>query len=598
MLAPRMREAAYVDAEGERMKATNHTLQNRLIILFLVITIIPALIMTLVMPYYFNMWMMNTMEILTESIVKTLTENINIYLNDLERLTIMPYTNNDVMTSLKLEMKPDFGEFDNYTKYYAARSLYNNFSSYLQQTRTDIVNTILISLNGTVFISSRNNIGDEVKGYDFSRQEWYKKAIEAGGKAVFIGNHPQDYLTQPGLYGVFSVARIIKDPDSMRPLAFLMADADTAVLERIVNNVQFSVSNIVAILDENNKVIYSKMQRLKSKPSSSQRIDSITDIALGDYTVVTGQIEPSEWKVAVFLLNRDMRRESAGIFVTGLILAIAGIAIAFMLFFFFSNSIVAPFKKMADVMHKVQNGDFTVRYAISSDDEIAQVGQALNDMIIKINELIDREYRAALNQRNAEYIALQSQIRPHFLYNTLNGFIGLNRLGDRDALEKAIISLRIMLRYSLGQEMWSTIKEEFKIIRSYCDLQLIRFGDRMNVLIDQSEETSEFRIPRLLLQPLVENSVIHGVEPSACPVRVLVKSKMTMKDGREVLSITVEDDGVGFDIGKLSEEKSIGIRNLRERLLMFYKGACFSLTSQSGVGTLAAICIPKEDLQI
>jgi two-component system, sensor histidine kinase YesM len=579
------------------MKAIRNTLRNKLVTLFLVVVIIPALMMILIMPYFFRIRMANNMQILTESIVRTLNENINIYLNDLERLTTMPYTNNDVMTSLKLEAKPNFNRFDDYTKYFATRSLYNNLSSYLQQTRTDIVNTILIPINGSAFISSRNNIADEVKGYDFSRQSWYKKAVEAGGRAVFIGDHAQDYLSEPDASTVFSVARLIKDPESMQPLAVLIADADSAVLERIVNNVKFSIGYIVAILDENNGVIYSTGQVPEAIQSRGAKEGAAVDLAAADYTVVSRIIEPSGWKVAVFLSNRDMRNETAGVYITGLVFAVSAITIAFVLFFFFSNSIVSPFKAMVEVMRKVQKGDFSVRYDINSDDEIAQLGQALNDMIIKLNELIDREYRAVLNQRNAEYLALQSQVRPHFLYNTLNGFIGLNRLGEKDALEKAIISLRFMLRYSLGHDTWSTLDEEFNMIRSYCELQTIRFGDRMMISIEQKPETGSFLVPRLTFQPLVENSVIHGVEPSDRPVRLLVKSELTGDKEDDALVITVEDDGVGFDASNFSEEKSLGIKNVRERLRIFYKNSCFSITSRPGCGTLTVIRIPRGDLR-
>ena len=111
------------------------------------------------------------------------------------------------------------------------------------------------------------------------------------------------------------------------------------------------------------------------------------------------------------------------------------------------------------------------------------------------------QYIQLLEKREAEYNALQSQVQPHFIYNVLSGFIGLNRMGYKERLEKAILSLREMLRYVTDQNRWTTLEEEFNFLRSYCELQKIRFGERLNYSLALESDIDSFRIPKLLLQP-------------------------------------------------------------------------------------------------
>ncbi len=202
------------------------------------------------------------------------------------------------------------------------------------------------------------------------------------------------------------------------------------------------------------------------------------------------------------------------------------------------------------------------------------------------------KYRELLTKREAEYRALQSQIQPHFLYNVLNGLIGLNRMGDAQSLEKAILSLKDMLRYILDAGNWTTIGEEFRFLERYLELQGMRFAERLSAECLLDPQAAPFRIPKLILQPLVENAVIHGIEPLDRPGKLTVEAHVIRSNGSTTLGISVVDDGIGISADGQGEDRGIGLANVRERLLTAYPGARLEVTGAPGQGTRVSMEIP------
>lgn len=205
------------------------------------------------------------------------------------------------------------------------------------------------------------------------------------------------------------------------------------------------------------------------------------------------------------------------------------------------------------------------------------------------------KYLELIGKGEAEYQALQSQVQPHFIYNILNGFVGLNRIQAREELEKAILDLKEMLRYTQDSRSSTTLAEEFAFVRSYCELQKLRFDDRLSYSLDLDKEAEGFPIPRLLLQPLVENAVIHGLEPAEGLQGTLSLRAFRSLEGHErKVTISVIDNGVGFALDTLEEREHIGIGNVRKRLLYAYPQARFNVHSKPGEGTEVRITINEN----
>jgi two-component system sensor histidine kinase YesM len=571
-----------------------YSLRFRLMVFYLIIFLVPAIIMMTAMPYYYQSSLSEETQVLTEGTLTSIARNIETYLDDLNRLTITPYLNTDVMEALKLKASPNYEQAGDYAKLVSDRALATTLPLFLQNSRRDILATVLISAGGAAYIfSSGNAISEPVPDFPYQEQDWYRKAVEADGKVVFISSHPQDYLGEKSRTQVFSVARLIKDPDTRLPLGVIMADADTILLQRITDDIRFNVSSIVCILDAENKLLYASQAIPLDIQNQIVEQKTIVKSGNGSYVRVSQAIPPAGWKVVVLLSNAELATKTRGWYVAGILFAMSGLILTFVLFFALSRWIVHPFQEMIGVMKQVQNGNLQTRFEVKDNkDEIAELGQALNHMIERLNNLIDREYRAALNQRNAEYRALQSQIQPHFLYNTLNGFVGLNRLKDQAGLEKAIFALSGMLHYILEGEDWVRLEDEMNFVQKYCELQRIRYRDRLTVEISWDEGVQDFKIPRLLLQPLVENAVIHGIEPAPHPCTLSLHAGLEHINGRDQIKIRVMDNGCGFDPDSLSPPEGLGLANVRERLRLAFPQAVFLIHSEIDHGTEISMDIP------
>jgi two-component system, sensor histidine kinase YesM len=570
------------------------SLRFRLMIFYLIIFLVPAAIMVFAMPYYFQQSLSKETRTLTEGTLTSIAKNIETYLDDLNRLTITPYLNDNVMQAMQLKASPNYSQADDYTKLLADRALRTTLPFFLQNSRTDILATILITPDGTAYIAAVGDAFDEtVADYPYTQQDWYRKAVQADGDVVFISSHPQDYLRNTSSRQVFSVARLIKDPDTRQPLGVIMADADTVVLARIINDIQFNVSSIVCVFDDQNKLLYSS--RPLSGNLQNLNFDNGSTVETGgdSYVPVSTVISPAGWRLVVFLSNAEVVAKTRWIYVTGILFAVSGLALTLLLFFILSRWVGRPFQEMITVMKQVQTGNLGARFKVSGNHgEIAELGKALNNTIERLNDLIEREYKAVINQRNAEYRALQSQIQPHFIYNTLNNFLGLNRLNDMVGLEKAILALSGMLHYILEGEDWVALNEEITFIQRYCELQSLRFRDRLTSQIRCDQYAKGIKIPKLLLQPLVENAMIHGIEPAGRPCTMTVDVELFQRDSKPCVCIIIQDDGQGFDPQALDEKKGLGLTNVRERLRIAFPEGNISISSQVNCGTKVIIKFP------
>jgi two-component system sensor histidine kinase YesM len=247
------------------------------------------------------------------------------------------------------------------------------------------------------------------------------------------------------------------------------------------------------------------------------------------------------------------------------------------------------------------NGNFELQIPNKRTDEIGELNNSFNFMINKINTLIKEVYQERIAQRNAELEALQMQINPHFLYNTLDSINWMLINKGEHEISEIIISLGNLMRYSISKKnSFVPLEQEFKYILSYLRIQKNRLEERLKYEIDMQDSIKSFHVPKLILQPLVENAISHGIEPSNKGGTVRIKACET----EEFISIMVEDDGAGMDEDKLNQLRlsqnvddsatSIGVRNVDRRIRLHY-GDKYKLRIDStyGIGTIITIMIPK-----
>ncbi|GAV14204.1 sensor histidine kinase [Paenibacillus sp. chi10] len=570
------------------------SLRSKLTLVYGLTIVTPFVLLAFVLPIYAQHVLIRDTEKLTAGTLHAMAGNIETYLDDLERLTASPYLNDNVIHALKIIADNVYEHASAYTKLQTDRALTGTLPNYLINTRKDILSTLIITMNGKSYLTTKNSSIDLVPDFPFQYELWYQKAVKRDGKAAFISSHSQTYLTNPSTIQVFSVSRLIKNPESGQPLAVISADADTNVLDQITKDIPFNVSSVVAITDDMGNVIYS------GKPLTEEMLKQLQtrgneDVQDTRFVTVTQTIKPANWEITVFLSNDELKQKVHWIYITAALISIGGLIVTFFVFRYSSQWIVKPITQMKEVMTKVRNGNLQARYEGVGSDELSYLGHSLNKMVIQLDELINREYKAVLAQQHAENRALQSQIQPHFLYNVLSGFIGLNRIGDTKSLETAIISLSGMLRYILEENQWTTVEHEFKFLTKYALLQQLRFQDRLTIHIHYDDEAAECRIPKLLIQPLLENAVIHGIEPDDQDHTIHVSASIKQQDNDPLICIEVRDDGVGFDAKAMQSQAHVGLANVNSRLKLVYPNAQLSIVSEPHIGTCVTIQISKED---
>lgn len=269
----------------------------------------------------------------------------------------------------------------------------------------------------------------------------------------------------------------------------------------------------------------------------------------------------------------------------------------------FSDKLTQPLLRLSKAMTGVGRGDFSIRTDLTnSSAEIANLSLSFNHMVQKIEELM-AEVRAEQEQvKQAQMRALQYQIKPHFMYNTLNSIKFTAMLQGSDTIAQQLQAFIDLLEYSLNKEHdFARFSSEITILNDYASLQKYRYMDCFEITYDVSSEAKACYVPRFLLQPLVENSILHGMDTKRQDNIIHIRAYVQTG----VLKITVRDNGVGMSAEKVTmllekndderrQFNGIGVSNTKERLRLFYQGdIVFTLDSKSGEGTCYQIEIPE-----
>ncbi|MDO4322234.1 MAG: histidine kinase [Lachnospiraceae bacterium] len=292
------------------------------------------------------------------------------------------------------------------------------------------------------------------------------------------------------------------------------------------------------------------------------------------------------------------------------ILMLLGILIGlFPVLIFVSNIVTKPLEKVTFAMSEFRKGDFEQYVEVDTLDEVGEVAVCFNKMVRDLKQLIDEKYVMELREKESELTALQAQINPHFLYNTLDTLYWQAMGADNEEIAENILALSNLFRQVLGTGKGvTTVGQECELVREYLTIQKMRFTKRLEYEISVEPEVKDIPIPKLILQPFVENAVVHGIENAENSSKISV-SAARIPQGIEFV---VEDTGVGMSKQQLESvldmedsEKYRGqrigryaIRNVRERLtLMYHNDFEMKLESELGKGTRVTLRIFGEKVR-
>lgn len=431
----------------------------------------------------------------------------------------------------------------------------------------------------------------------------YRKAASASNYLYFRAENKSDGR-------MLTLCRVFINIINRKPLAFVKITVDGSFLKSLSED-GGGIQGLLGLIGPGDTLYYAEnpqalnaasLSAMKRNFSAGASSGSFPSRILGtDYLSVYSTSSDSRWRFLSLIPQYALRKTTVQTRNLSLLMAFTAFLVTAALIFFMTKAQLKPLRKLAKQMQLVGKGDFTARVDGGGNAEVNDLSRQFNLMNVHIADLIKKNYVAELNEKTARLKALEAQIDPHFLYNTLQAISTEAVLSGQQNIRQMVEALASMLRYSVQHGNLVPLNTEMKHVKDYLFLQSARFEERLAYRIDAPPACGEFLIPKISVQVLVENSIRHGLENSVQQILIVVSTKR--KDG--FLHITVTDDGGGMSAERLREVKGmtepdrangsgIGLTNLASRLKILYGGrASFSIQSAPGSGTSVELVLPE-----
>lgn len=575
-------------------------LKRKLIILFMIISVIPLTALGLLS---YNHASHTVQQKVYQTILESLSQitfSINYVISDVEQLSMYIYSNSDVQQVLSVD-----GEERSVADRYRDEQRIKTILESLIGFKNWDIEIYILGANGERFFT-----GDVLpKQYGQYDPDWglFRKAQLAGGNTVWDTHYTLKKLYDFGT--ALSSGRLLKNIETNETLGYLVIDImESAFVDKYAKAHLFPGGEIF-MLDKFGNVISS---RPKHQIGTKLQVDYLPQVLEGTkgYFQSTGAngeskmiiydtSEVTGFKMVSVIPVKEVIKESESIRILTFGVLLIGIIAAYWFANVVSNQITDPLRKLRLLMRKVEKGDMNVSFPSKYKDEVGQLGQSFNRMVEEIKYLIKENYEKQLQLREAELKAIQAQINPHFLYNTLDSINWMARIHQIDEISETVISLGELFRYSIrkGNQV-ITIGEDIKQIQHYLSIQKLRFRDKLHIVMEIDDVILPLYTLKLLIQPIVENAIIHGLENKKGPGTLRILG--SLMDNQ--VQFLIEDDGIGFLLHPLLQENrtknnentGIGLENVHKRLsLQFGEDASLTIRSEQGQGTTVIIRIPQ-----
>ncbi|MFC0469944.1 sensor histidine kinase [Halalkalibacter kiskunsagensis] len=507
----------------------------------------------------------------------------------IDRLTNQVATDPSVQ---QLLLEEELGQPATFNQRQALMNIVNNYQAY--SNGIDLFELYLHDGQRVFPLNEANLIGR-------IEEESIRQAEEAKGRLVWIG---RDRLN-PNIFLALRQVNLIDRWFS--PGGYLVVQIRSDYFQFQESD---EVEDFMILVDEHDKMIASTYQgdieRMVTHDQESVMIDETEYMLVKEDSRLTG------WQTFILMPIAAVTEDV--VFLQTTLMYSAGIGFLIFLFFSYglSNLVTRPIQKLTKIMHYGKLGALKPNPETYSTVELNELNETYNDMVTTMNHLIEVVYEKELIRSQSELKALQAQINPHFLFNTLEAlYWSLDEKGE-DELAEYVIAMSELFRYTISHPMddgWVYLKEEVDHIERYMHIMKIRFGDRLTWKINVPIEYEAVKIPKLLIQPLVENAILHGVGNKNGQGEVSVR--VGQSENPETLLVEVVDDGPGMDktsietVMKLIKNdripsvkgNGIAMVNVNKRLELFYNGETvkgITIESEVGKGTRVFFEIPSE----
>ncbi|MBU5346829.1 cache domain-containing sensor histidine kinase [Paenibacillus lautus] len=575
------------------------SIQSRIASSFVMLVLFTALLLIFISYRLSESAVRETAESYTSELINQVNANIQTYITGMKDISLATMNNPNVREYLASadELQP--------AELAMLKTKISEYFHSIRVSRKDIASINIFGAGGT-FISDRADA--ELNPYIvLSEQPWYRQAKENKGQTVISSSHVQPVIK--GEYRwVVSLSRELSGVNSSNGLGILLIDLNFKVINDMLSKLDLGNRGYVFVIDRQGRIVYHPQQQLLYSNLKTERLEQVLQDKQGGFVVKEGgasriySIKDTDfgWKiVGVFYENElvdNKKQMQLSFAIAGLLCLGVGVLFSVVI----SRNLTRPIKKLQEKMMEVEKGNFDIRVPVGHSREISGLARSFNVMVLKVKELMDQIVIEQEIKRKSELNALQAQINPHFLYNTLDSIIWMAESKKHDEVILMTSALARLFRASLskGREM-IPIATEVEHITNYLKIQQMRYQDKIRFTLDMDRELYPYLTLKVLLQPLVENAIYHGIKNKEGPGTITITG--SLQDDR--IRFQVMDDGIGMDRSKVEtllistgsqhSRNSVGIANVHQRIQLYF-GAEYGLsyTSEPGAGTIVTVLIP------
>jgi two-component system sensor histidine kinase YesM len=485
-----------------------------------------------------------------------------------------------------------------------------------QAVSQDIDGISVMNMNGKY----RMFIGNQIVPREFSQTKLLSETILNGGKVLWLAPH---YNETEGVFQtnekVITLSNVIRDRWSANDIGVIAISLKPESLTKIFTGLDILEKGEAFIVDRQGTFIYNRNKELWGEPFSDasliSKIYGITDkkeqtyfdynINGKKYLISFSKIQNNNWTIISLIPYAYLMQKTNYILFFTICIIVMFILFSIYISFSVSFSISNSLNNLIGSFRIVEKGQFNIKVDHSGNDEIKRLNLMYHRMVLRLDHLINELYKTKLINKEVQITALKAQINPHFLYNTLETINSIAKIRKVKEISQVSKSLASMFRYSIkGDQDFVTLREELDNVKHYMSILNIRHDNKIGFELDIADELLEYKIPKLILQPLVENSILHGIELKKDKGTVSIRAFVAENQ----LNLIVMDNGLGIPPDKKdllqmqlenTEEmqdhlgKGIGLLNVKDRLQIYYSDQYqFKLESTFGEGTSITLRLP------
>ena len=427
----------------------------------------------------------------------------------------------------------------------------------------------------------------------------------SSNEQYYVGSHQNDYNSFVKPYAI-SYVRPIFDSSTGKKLCTIIVDMSYDYLKEAftISSIKNDEKVLVVSQDGQNIFTYPYNIVLDDIIQNNPELLRLDHAELNkkvfgkDSIIISNTIEYSNWKIIKVISTDRIYKDTSTVRNVTIMVSFLFILIALSVSFILSHTVTKPILELNKKVRLVESGNLSANINVKSNDELGDLSRSFNNMVHQLKEMINKQVLEQKKKSDMEFELLQSQINPHFLYNTLDSIKWLAVIQNINNISEMITSLINLLKYNISKNKASvTLSEEIESVKNYITIQKFRYGDMFSVEYDIAEDALNCSVLRLMLQPIIENTILHGFEN--IEGNGIIKIQASITTNRLVVSVI--DNGSGMKeenfynvlINSKKKFSGLGLNNIQERIKLYFgEEYGLSFESEPGKGTTVTVTLP------